>query len=747
MLAAIALAADAALRTLSAEPAPQLFLAGVAVTEANACSVIRIGFNSQLQYLSHLPLSGGDELRISLKPAGNDTANRQAVVNQESLHAPANERASVHAIEFEADADGAALTLYFKHNVAYKVAQGPDFKSIIVAVPGTEPSQSCLPIFNEADTATPRGPDPAELDRVMPDIRAALAKSEWDRALDLLGMARVTGDRRYSQEADELTGVALEGKGQTAQAQAAYQEYIRLYPQGGGADRVKARLAALATAGAPGAGSLTVTSAKPGQTMPTGGQDGIAQDGNSPGLAAKGRGLIDEKTDPDAWTITHDGSVSLYYNHNQGGRDFFVPPRLQLGWDKENIYQVYQNSVLGILDYEARFDNAAFAGKFHTSSSQDNRYVSGQHDETAISALYLDGKFKDSGVSGRIGRQTRYGSGVLGRFDGALASYQINKNFGVNGVAGSPVERSRDAPFLNDSYFYGFSADFDNWYKNIDTSVFYIDQRSEGIIDRQGAGFEVRFFTDAASAFGSIDYDLHYGEVNYAVLSGTYGLPGTSTADFSLDYRRAPLIFTSNALQGQGVATLSELLKIYTRDEIERFTLDRTAESLTAGVNYSYPITGYLQFNGDVTAAYVSGTKASGGISAYPSTGTDVYLLGQLVGTGIIADGDSVTGGLRYADTQSSYRYMLEGSVRYPLSKDWRVTPILRLGYAEYKEDGRGEYQILPSVRTSYYFSNDLSLELEIGKKWLERETVHGIESETELTVLTGIRYDFSTDK
>lgn len=746
-LAAIALAGGLVPYAVSAEPPQVLFLSGVTVAERESCSVIRIGFNSRLQYKSHLPASSGDEVRIDLLPVDNAAANRAVVVNQESLHAPANDRASVHAIEFSVDAQGAALTLYFKHNVAYKIAPGPDFKSLLIAVAGSEPSPTCLPQFNEKVEATPPGADPGDLDRQMSDSRAALATSDWDRALDLLSKVRASGGQRYTQEADELIGVAREGKGQTVEARAAYQEYVERYPQGSGADRVRARVAALDVAAAGGAGSLAVTSAKLPQTMPKGGEDGLADDGASRVLADKGRGLIDEKTDPDAWTITHNGSVSLYYNHNQGGRDFFVPPRLQLGWDKENIYQVYQNSILGTLDYDARFDNATFAGRFHASGAQDNRYVGGQNDEGSISALYLDGRVKDSGVSGRIGRQTRYGSGVLGRFDGALTSYQFSKSVTLHAVAGSPVERSRDQPFVNDSYFYGFSADFDNWHKNIDTSVFFIDQRTQGMIDRQGAGFEARIIADSASAFGSIDYDLHYGEVNYAILSGTYGLPDTSIAGFSLDYRRAPLIFTSNALQGQGVATLSDLLKIYTRDDIERLSLDRSAESVTAGVNYSYPITENLQFNGDVTATYVSKTKESGGVAAYPSTGTDIYLLGQLIGTNVVAEGDSVIGGLHYADTQSSYRYLIEGSMRYPLSKDWRITPILRLGYAEFKDDGRGEYQILPSVRTSYYFSNDLSLEVELGKKWLERETLHGTESETELTVLTGIRYDFSSDK
>ena len=126
-----------------------------------------------------------------------------------------------------------------------------------------------------------------------------------------------------------------------------------------------------------------------------------------------------------------------------------------------------------------------------------------------------------------------------------------------------------------------------------------------------------------------------------------------------------------------------------------------------------------------------------------PSTGTEFYGFAQLTATGVVAPGDVYSGGVRFADTQSSYRYALEGSARYPITKDWHIGPMLRLGFSEDKFDGRGEYEVLPSVRSSYYISDDIVFDFEVGRKWVERETEHGIASETELTVLSGVRYDF----
>ena len=766
--AALIVAAGVMAQALHAEPAAEKLLSSVSVSERDACAVIKIEFNSRVQYVSHMPLTSGDELRITLKPVEQRQAVPGAAVEQESLHAPANDRASVHAIELGPDATGAALSLYFKHKVAYKIAPGAGFKSILIAIPGPEPKASCVPSLggaSKADNGKSAGAlepsqsplrraindedlTPEMLDVTMKGVREALPQGDVDRAINLLSKVLAARDRRYAQEAKELLGVAHEKKGMIADAKADYQDYLALYPKGPGTDRVRARLTVLDQSGPSLFDQLKKSQMDAALPVPPPIGDGKVKDGIAAASSAnwgETQNGAQQKKDPKASTITQNGSASLYYNRNQGGRDFFVPPRLQLGWDKENVYQLYQNNVFGTIDYDGRFDNAEFTGRVHVSSSQDNRYISGQNDETAISALYFDGKAKESGISGRIGRQTVYSGGVLGRFDGVSASYQIDENIKFNAVTGAPVERSRDAPFLNDSYFYGISADFDHWRQGVDSSLYFFDQRTDGLVDRQGIGTELRYSDEAMSGFATVDYDIHYLELNEAVLTGTYIFPGFSTLGLNFDYRRAPLIFTSNALQSQGVASLSDLLKIYTHDDIERFSLDRTAKSYSAGANVSHPLNEHLLFSGDVTLTYVSGTPASGGVAASPSMGTEFYSSMQLTQSDVFTAGDSYTGSLRFADSQTAFRYMIEGSARYPVTNDWRLGPVLRLGYIDSKSDGMGEYEFMPSLRSSYYIYDDLVFEVEAGKRWTARETEHGTANETELTVLSGIRYDFHT--
>jgi hypothetical protein len=143
----------------------------------------------------------------------------------------------------------------------------------------------------------------------------------------------------------------------------------------------------------------------------------------------------------------------------------------------------------------------------------------------------------------------------------------------------------------------------------------------------------------------------------------------------------------------------------------------------------------------------LSGMPASGGVDASPPSGLDYYTSAQLVASDVLREGDSVSGAVRYAVTKYDTRTMVEFASRTPVSKDWRINPTLRLGYVDYATKPWTEYQVYPSIRTSYYVMKDVALELEVGNRWIMRDTQAGRQNETELLVLTGLRYDFRTGK
>ena len=142
----------------------------------------------------------------------------------------------------------------------------------------------------------------------------------------------------------------------------------------------------------------------------------------------------------------------------------------------------------------------------------------------------------------------------------------------------------------------------------------------------------------------------------------------------------------------------------------------------------------------------MSGTIASGGVDAMLPTGNEFYYSAQLMGTGLLTDGDMYIVGLRFADRETSNLYVLDLNARYPLTSEFRINPRLRLGYQVGDDTDLREYTVLPSVLLNYYWTRDLSLELEVGTKWTWREQAGAKENETELFFTAGFRYDFYAD-
>ena len=646
------------------------------------------------------------------------------------------------------------MTVHFRRTMAYRVAPGSDLQSLIIAVAAPSATAVCEPVFPDTPLAaqdaktppvsrptSPSAPvaveppatnDPAQL---LIQARAAMARNETDKAVQLLTKILQMGGAKQAADAKELLGLARERKGQLAHAKAEYREYLQQYPQGDGAGRIKQRLAVMETGDQQALAKLRRQA------------DKIEGDVDGGSGRISGRLVEEPVKDPNAWTVSQWGSVSANYNLNQGKRDQFAAPLLQQGWNRDSTYQVYLNSMLSNLDYNVDFEKAGFAGRINFSGSQQSNFSTEQHDAVRVSSLYVDGRWLQSGVTARVGRQNLFGNGVLGRFDGVHASYQPSETFKLHAVAGSPVEWSYDSPFATQRYFYGAGVELPQLRKGFDTSLYVVEQRDGDIIDRQAIGAEGRYTGTSVTGHSAVEYDTHFGSFNSALLTGTKINEDHSSWSGTLDYRRAPSLFTANALFGQPYMKLSDMLKRYGVSELERLAWDRTSESYAASLAYSRPLNDRLQVNLDGTILHLSGTPASGGVDASPASGIDYYTSAQLVASNVLREGDTVTGGVRYSVTKYDTRTLLEVGSRYPISKEWRINPMLRFGYVDYTEKPWTEYQVIPSIRSSYYVMKDVALELEIGNRWIMRDTPAGRNNETELMIMTGVRYDFRTGK
>ncbi len=746
---ALLLAGTARPGPVAAEPVLDRSLSGAQLVSQKGCAILKISFNFRVRYSSHFPIGRGEELRIRLRPIDPGQAAAEIISQRESLRAPDSKLARIRSIEFDVgNAAGPVLVIQFYQPMSYQVGQGSDFQSLVIAISGKGASSTCkaeLPVSAPGgawNTTVSRdaAPLPAPSSRRtgrrkagtatqaqktsagawMDEGRAALRKNEHAAAIALFDKILALPETEYSAEAQELLGLALQRSGKSSEAQAAYSDYLALYPDAEGTERVRQRLAGIS----PPEGE-SGTKLRSGKR-----QADVTENGSD--------------TRPTTWTIS--GSASQFYIRDDSFRtlrDPTLPPDVNAEFDD---HRVHQNELLSSFDFLGTWNGDGVKSKFRFSGSEEHSFNDDEDEIVSVAALFFDTAIKDYATNVRIGRQTRNTGGVLGRFDGGILSVQPTELYRLNAVVGSPVARRSDLPFEDERYFYGASVDIGPFFGGFDATLFAIEQRDRDILDRQAVGGELRYFDADKSAFATIDYDIHYQELNAAILTGSWTLPDKTALHAEFDYRRSPYLSTWTALQGQQYPTLFEMLRHNTIDEIEQYAVDRTASYTSYSAGIARPLNGTFQVSLDATVANAEGTISSGGVEASPSTGYESYYSAQLIGTGVFRDEDLFIAGLRYADLDQTDNYVLDLSARYPLIDDLKVNPRLRLGYVTGDMSDLEEYSVLPSVLFNYYVTRDMSLELEIGAEWTD-STQGGVEeTSTDLFLTVGYRYDFYAD-
>lgn len=757
------------------EPVLNQVLSGARVIQSvgSSCPAIRIGFNFRVRYVSHFPVNGGRELRIKVRPLNRINASKNFLIPRESAIAPNLPGVDIRGIVFEANGSGPVLMIYFDRKVAYKVSQGSDFTSILVRVAGPNASKQCRASLTVRPTADPeivldkpgkttriltqKSADADKIVRLMSSARAAISRKEYRLAARFLTRLISLPPHKHSAEAQELLGVVRERNGQFAHAKAEYDAYLKKYPKGKGAERVRQRLAVIATAEADPPRKLRKAGAgfKPDRRKPTRTAQ-LNNQRNSKGNTGTGESvsksdkrkydrfsIIPEKRrkseDPTAYKTRFYGSVSQYYYFNQGFTRFQEFESRRTIKDDD----IFQNSVLTSTNLIGSAENNTHHFSWRFSGTHEGDFTEAYENRYRVSAAYAEMVLKEYGTRLRIGRQTRHTGGILGRFDGGLLSWETNEKITLNLVTGSPVDRTRDLPFLYDRYFFGASVDFKDIVGTMDMTLYAFEQRTDTLIDRRAVGIELRYIDDTRSFFGSADYDFNFNLVNSVLVSGSYTFSDNSTISASADYVHSPNLNLTNALQGQTVDTLDALRNIYSVSLIKELALDRTTETMSANVAYSKPLNKMWQVSVDGTVFHTSGNPASGGVAAIVSPGTEYFASAQLVGSGVFKPRGIFSATARYANTSSSNLYLFDTYLRYPFYKKWRLRPRIKVGYRELKRRGGSEVFVIPSLTTNYKFSKATSFEVEVGGRWSNRETTLGSENSKEVYLIGGIRYQF----
>ncbi len=524
-------------------------------------------------------------------------------------------------------------------------------------------------------------PDPALPDaqrsKLLGDAKTAMAKRNFVAATEALTLLVRQPEYADRAQAQELLGLSRERAGQLAHAKAEYEEYLRRYPKGPAADRIRARLKALAVAGR-----------KPRSTN---------------------RGSEDDQR---GWYWS--GGVSQLYRRDQN----------RVTTTGQTFDQTSQNAILNYGDLLARrrgerfeFLSRVYAG-YTKSLLKDTNGVS--NSDSQVNAAFIELTDKKWNMTGRLGRQSRGTGGVFGTFDGAWVAYRMTPRFTINATYGYPVDTVREGPQTGRT-FAGLSLDMGTFAQSWDFSTYVINQKIDGQVDRRAVGLETRYFRPGRSLIGLIDYDTYFKSVNNITLIGSLSLPRSWMLSMNIDRRNSPILTIRNALIGQPVTTLEDLAINFTADEINQLARDRTAKSNVYAITLSHPVGERYQISTDFYLTKTDGTPASGNVPASPASGTDRALQFQIFGTSLWKPSDLHVLSLRYEKSDTGTTESVSLSSRLPIWSKWRLGPRLRFDRIKYSFDDTTQLTVSPSLRLELLRARTL-FEFEVGSDFGSRD-------------------------
>lgn len=517
-------------------------------------------------------------------------------------------------------------------------------------------------------------PDVADPVAAVAAARAALEAGRFEDAVALLNRVLNLPPNAATQEAQELIGNAREALREAGRARAEYQLYLKLYPEGPGAERVKARLAGLAD---------TVDG--------TTGRDG--------------------KPRAPQW-LTWGSVAQSYYGGQSRIRNettIITPATDATVIDVQSLANTDQSSLVTNLDATARYRSESWDNRFVFRDVATYSFLAGTPSENRLSALYADFRSQPLAAAARVGRQSSTGNGVLGRYDGVNASWTFAPHWRAIALAGTPAEQGlgRRATFA------GVAIENDSLAEGLTADAYLIAQRTEGLEDRTAAGLEVRYFRPVLSVFSVIDYDLAFRALNIGSVQATWTPDGGGTVNLLYDYRRSPSLQLSNALLGEPVSSLERLRDSLTRDQIERQALGLSPVSRVLLLGGTYPVTAGWQVGLEGRLSSIGGTAATATLPATAGTG-DVYTVtAQAIGTGVWSPSSVLVFSTSRLTSRDYDAWLLAANARFNAGERWTLEPGLRW-YQQDNANGASLRRLSPSLRTTWRLRDSASLESEV---------------------------------
>ena len=670
----------------------------------------------------------GEKGRILVTDRG-DTANNFAV-NLESQHEPFD----------PAEVDRAAERLQMKTFISvidaggekwYRLRAGPfdqrDVAESVLRAAAKDYPRAWLAVGDDSVTtdpnsAVPEPPlppvepmgadppmDPGGRKQLFDTAGKALRARQYPEAIEMFTKLQRQPEFPERAAAQELLGLARERAGEIAHAKAEYEEYLRRYPKGPAAERVRTRLRILRAA--------------------------TAKERNS--------GLDSGSEAGRGWNVSG-GATQLYR------RDTFESS-LAGALPGTQPTTVAENAIFTDTDVFARHTGERLDFSFRLNAGLEENFL--RDKATAVGEPNLDNRVrlttaffdlddKLEGLRARIGRQNATTDGIFGTFDGAMLQYQLEPGWTLRGTVGSPVLDAQDNLDTR-GRFETLALDYGPELAHWNSSVYVTQETLDGLRDRQAVGTQWQYFVPGRSVVSYVDYDTQYHSLNAAVLLGTVQLPDRWLLTVDLERRNAPLLTTENALLGQvGLTSLSQLGQTFTEQEIFQLAKDRTPVLSSYIVSALKQLGERFQVMLDVFVTQESMTPASGGVAAIPGTnGNDLSYQVQFFGTGLLSSADFHQLVLRYDHLATADTTGVDYIARYPLWGAWRIGPRI-LVQRIVNDTGPVQYVYNPYAHADWQ-RNGRMVEIEAGTEIGRNPQVLQIGNTTRLFVSIGYRVNF----
>jgi len=698
----------------------------ITVTRVDDTAVIEVRFTLRVQYLRHFPKAEGDTLRVnvSLVP----TNGIVPLAEREIRRSPQNDLLPPFTVTYP-DPSGAVL-IEFAAPVKFKVGPGNDTRSIRIRVPlppakktpekptseqgvpatGKPASGIALGTPGELmpvpQTPAPTGPAAqpgavdAEAANLMLQARAAIEKRDYATAIDSLNRLLNLPPNRYSQEAQELVGVARQLNGETAKARAEYELYLKLYPDSEGASRVRQRLAGLEAGGSKEKKEVAVS-------------------------------------EPSGVEKMFYGSLSQYYYNGATkidtvDKDPLLPNEQQLSFTD-------QSTVISSIDLTGRVRAGASDARIVVRDTYSADLLPDGEDENRLYAAYVQYEQKDWGLLMLGGRQSPPIGGSVERFDGGYIRKSLGRWLRVVALAGEPAVYDIDSKRVFYEGGVEIGRDSDPW----NLTLYGFNQTIDGIQDRRTVGGELRYFSNGSSFYSMIDYDIFYDELNILLTQGNWQNSHRTSFNVIIDHRKTPTLQTANALIGEPTTSIQALLDAgYTPEMLQERANAVTADTTLYLLGITQTVNGHWQLGGDVRANRVSGTEGTNLVPPAPDTGWIYTYSLQTTATAIFSSSDVNVLSFGYIEAPT-YRGPLVFLSNSTAWRNWRIEPAIRY-YSQEDDSGSSLNRVNTGLRLSYRILNSVSLEIEAGYEVTNTDGVFAQDQTRRQFFSIGYMWDFN---